>query len=983
MVNRIKTSDLIAAATLNVKQASTNIDTSNVEFQPANQVTAVTVDVVDDFPIPDDSLIQKEFQPANQVTAVTVDVINDFPIPDDSLLDEPVFEDASIGGIKVEVINDFPLDEILKEMENNAGNPTQPEIVPTGPQFQTFDDEGFRRLIQDLEAFPENFDDLNLQTFEKPTRDTEILAAGKNLTSIDKVLFGPKLSEFIKKPNEPRRERFTTDALRGRSGKYWTTDELDKNFHYIDDNPTIEDFGPFRILVTDPVNEPGGSFGRIMHRVALRANKRRFTIGEGLIGPFNRNFWKSYIDGSPYEVVVSEGKEKELSFLPTIKNNASFPDHVHTLPTPFDIEEQEDLFLPPGPLVSSIVLDYNFYIKDYEEGIAQQGVMESTLPNIYIFGCVLNNDNPSRELNKFITLDDTLETSEQVFANSQARRKFDIKEHPIGQYFDLFGRQYQKAIENGAVERISKKFSNILVPSAKVELLDAFNDKSEMFPMFTNIRFGTDKKTTITEMLSESNFIDQVMIYITNKHLANESEIYNAEVGLETIVQREGGDKRKIVEFSERSSRMWDFSQILDDITENPPVLDEENAAFLSDYSSELQNRSAAQFRFYNSLMRIIFQGNFHSVIKEKFRTLDEMLDGKEAYSETVMYRIAKHENGPSGRLIQSIWVPNSNKLDVLNYIDTQLKYNKRYTYKVWAYQLVIGSRYKFTDLDTDSFEEYATFKAHLEPSIKIIETPYTETTIRVVDKPPVPPDIDIVPYKGRDKEMLFLFRSNVGDYDADPIVLLDSDEQRIQETRESQRKGPNDKITYGADDHPAIYQMFRIDEKPKSYQDFRNKLRKDVRTDIDLETIQSATSAGYVDKLVPNKKYYYVFRVVDIHGQISNPTPVWEVEIINENGLIYPLIRVVDFEKEHHLTTKPAKRFIQVVPSVLQSLINTEKSGYEEASTAEDVKSKIHLGVAEDAVWGKKFKLRLTSRSTGKKIDFNFTFDNKNDEKV
>ncbi len=50
-------------------------------------------------------------------------------------------------------------------------------------------------------------------------------------------------------------------------------------------------------------------------------------------------------------------------------------------------------------------------------------------------------------------------------------------------------------------------------------------------------------------------------------------------------------------------------------------------------------------------------------------------------------------------------------------------------------------------------------------------------------------------------------------------------------------------------------------------------------------------------DKNTPNKKYYYTFKTIDYHGNISNPSPVYEVEIVDDNGASYFLMNTVNFE--------------------------------------------------------------------------------------
>jgi len=871
----------------------------------------------------------------------------------------------------------------LKPTTKIKGPPTPKKIVPTDGRGKMFNSDEFRGLIQDSEARSEDFVPLRVVKEEKTPPSTEVLAAGKRHLSVDTQVFGQKVGNFARTSIEENKD-FIVDGVRGRAGRYWSIDANDKNFVYVNDELTDarKNVSPFSLIVQEPHNSLDDSdFGRTRQWVAMKGNRKSFYNARGDYSP---DLWRSYVRGGLYEGSSKKSKGQSIDYRPAVREEFFF-DHVYDLPVPFTDEETKDFQIPQGALVAEINHEYNFYIKEYEQTITRgKEVLDNTLPNLYVFMSELRNEEPNPEFRNFITLDDTLVTDEQFIRRHVGREKFDIKKHPIGQYYDLYARQYENAVRTGTTERLSKKFSNISVPIEEIDLFNVFNDKSEMFPMLVDIRVGTDKTTTFAQILKDSQLTNDFMARVINRHIASDAAFLDTQVSSEIVVQLDdGATKRKVSKFESMRKRSWDLADLIEELREGEEKLDPESAIFLGNHQEEVAANSGPQFKFFKSLMFAIFQGKLQTLIKQKFRTLDELMDGKPAYSETVMYRVAKHEFGPGGREIQNFWLPNSNEIDVLRFIDTQVKYNKRYVYKIWAYQMVVGTKYWYSDLDADSYDHHATFMAHMEPSILLVETPYMETTVRVTDKPPVPPDVDIIPYKGVDNEMLFYMKGNVGEFDADPIIIQPTDQAVFNTIRESQKKRTNEKITFGADDHPSIFQIFRLDERPRSYADFTDNLQASVNTDVNLQSLQGATSAAFVDELNANQKYYYIVRTIDVHGHLSNPTPVFEVEIINENGLVFPTIRCVEFEEMPKASDKPARRFIQIVPNVLQSLINEEKSGYEKAATAEDVKRKIHLGVTTDAVWDKRFKIRLTSKSTGKKIELNLGFEHKNAEKA
>ena len=105
------------------------------------------------------------------------------------------------------------------------------------------------------------------------------------------------------------------------------------------------------------------------------------------------------------------------------------------------------------------------------------------------------------------------------------------------------------------------------------------------------------------------------------------------------------------------------------------------------------------------------------------------------------------------------------------------------------------------------------------------------------------------------------------------------------------------------------------------------------------------------------------MFRCVDKHGNMSNPTSVYEVKITDDSGAIYTTVNILnDFENNKPITIKNFKRFMHITPNVAQTnVVNTDGI--------------YSFGSNLDKVWGKEFKIRVKSKSTGKVLDFNVNF--------
>ena len=119
------------------------------------------------------------------------------------------------------------------------------------------------------------------------------------------------------------------------------------------------------------------------------------------------------------------------------------------------------------------------------------------------------------------------------------------------------------------------------------------------------------------------------------------------------------------------------------------------------------------------------------------------------------------------------------------------------------------------------------------------------------------------------------------------------------------------------------------------------------------------------------------MFRTIDNHGNISNPSSPYEATLI---GGVSPYILVNDYEYPSvsaalRSSTKNFKRFLRVRPALQQLMVNLD-SGIQSKPSSLDV-NKVDAGVAtQGQVWGKKYKIRIISKETGKKIDFNIKYD-------
>ena len=280
--------------------------------------------------------------------------------------------------------------------------------------------------------------------------------------------------------------------------------------------------------------------------------------------------------------------------------------------------------------------------------------------------------------------------------------------------------------------------------------------------------------------------------------------------------------------------------------------------------------------------------------------------------------------------------------------------------------------------IDMERVDQFR-FCVFSEPYAHIVEVPYkTFAPVKVTDRNPAIPHMLIVPYRQITDRVLINLNSGMDDYVDHPISILEEDNEHFDEVRRANGLPPDAPIRFKTDDglgKDGYFEVWRLDRRPEKYEDFAEGEVSVVRPS---EHSRLNPDSGALTLFVnPNKKYYVCSRVVDVHGNISNPTEVHEIEIVYDDGVMFFRERAIELKPIEPPRTleKPMKRFVKICPNLTQSVISGRfEDGLMDAETAMDF-NEVKLGEAEKSVWGRKFKIRFVSRDTGRKIDLNLDF--------
>ncbi len=804
--------------------------------------------------------------------------------------------------------------------------------------------------------------------------------------------------------------------------KYWTlnpnTDEPTTIFLNPSHLPNKKLGVPFKMHWSDPVcNETPDHAGLPEHSTLYFEVHQQITLYPDKSQIYDTHVINEAVEGETYEQkTYSPTKWKQLlvgdeatvapGTFGVLNENINYEYLAFQMSIPYSKEEAEKSILPMQSYVE-IIPEYNFNIKSYESAISSENIPERLLPNLYSLQTVSNTE--SKDIMKIhsamVNHVSLLGRLKVVMDWAKATKV--VKNNT--NYFTTYAQKIREAeVEVGNVQEdedlksVSDKYKNIIIPSKEITKLKDMADKKELYPIHTTINISTEKMSKFTDILRETNLLDRFVLEVVKTFIKGGADTKRFREVTELLSVGEGplGQtlSKKTSKESLRDQPTWDVTKILEAIsllnfdTGKPEInetldqhLDATSNLIVMDATGTIEKQEAvpSENKFYSNMMSLISVQKLKSLFKEYIRTYDDLMKGKLNYSETVLYRIEKtptEEGVVTGEPIQNIWMANISEQDIITYVDTQLKYGEEYRYSIYAYQMVLESVYRYQDVHVNGSETASGYDPEapaiatviLQPKVLLVEQEVHRHHCMIMDSPPPPPQVEIVPYKESSSQLLINLSPSVDDYLDTPIMIAPRDREVFDQIRKAQKRPSPQKIRFNSDDSTGangFYEVYRMGRKPRLWEDFQGNRIAVLANSHEYGSTINASSVSMKDFVIPNQKYYYMFRMVDTHFHVSNPTVIYEVEMVEDHGAHFFKKRVVELpHREPRIPSKPCRRLIEIKPALDQQFLDFESLG--DMTSAFDVETPT-LG-NEISPWNKKYKIRFVSRKTGKKIDLN-----------
>ena len=259
------------------------------------------------------------------------------------------------------------------------------------------------------------------------------------------------------------------------------------------------------------------------------------------------------------------------------------------------------------------------------------------------------------------------------------------------------------------------RYENVMVSMDNYEEMERINGFDKVFPLevklspynaavsrmtgFHDALDSSNLDLTLIDLMSRRKDIQHVGPTVLNGY---SYQMVKRVVNPSAPTRGDSGAEEVTLDSLDMLAWARDISDVISSLTEISPV---SNQIYLGPDNKSINLAKGTAGALQEVLSSAIFLGRVKDLIMDNLRSFSDINRGDKSYSEIVFYLVEKYTSPDAPRPIQNIWIPNIDQADPIEYVDTQVKYNKEYTYKVHAFSAVIGTKYYYdTDTYTSSF---------------------------------------------------------------------------------------------------------------------------------------------------------------------------------------------------------------------------------------------------------------------------------------
>jgi len=374
------------------------------------------------------------------------------------------------------------------------------------------------------------------------------------------------------------------------------------------------------------------------------------------------------------------------------------------------------------------------------------------------------------------------------------------------------------------------------------------------------------------------------------------------------------------------------------------------------------------------NLRKSLFAGFLKRYANDYFRTFKEIYDKNPCYFEDYAYSIDKFNNSTGGGAAAQTFYAQADPGGTTLLDDTQIKYGNTYFYKCKTHYIIVGNQYSYTTVSyhsevAGSEPDYALVTIQNKPQIIIIPIDTFSEQIVTIQPPSIFPQVKFIT-QNNSKNTVDIYLSPTKGQLRDRFVPImpEDDNQLALMMLNSRRKTGVFRFNTMRED--GLFEIFKMKTAPKSLKDFANFKLTEIRMSYESQ------DAIFKDKVLPNTEYYYIFRKINSKDLVSNPTAIYKVELLVDAD--DSKVVVEEYTIPELPTSKASRKFqslFQIVPAMDQVYFENDQSSLFGKSTFAGSLNELSLGVADESIWGRTFKFRIKSTTSGKIIDYNVTF--------